>query len=179
MTIYTETERLILRELHPADAEAMFEMDSDPEVHQFVGKNPVTNIQQIHDVIQFVRQQYIDNGIGRWAMIDKNTNAFIGWSGLKLIKEPVEGHETHYDVGYRLLRKYWGKGYATESAIAAVKYGFEVLNANELNARAEVEHKASKHVLEKAGLKCMNILKFEDVDHYWFSLMRADWEQIK
>jgi RimJ/RimL family protein N-acetyltransferase len=178
MKIFIETERLILRELLPADADEMFEMDSDPEVHKYLGKKPVTDIAQIRDVIQFVRQQYIDNGIGRWAMVDKNTNAFLGWTGLKLMKEPTEGYDTYYDLGYRLLRKYWDKGFATESAIAAARYGFKTMNLAEINGQVELGNTASQRVLEKTGLKKVDVRNFYGEPHHWLSLKREDWKNL-
>ena len=65
MRIFVETDRLILRELLPQDELGMFELDSDPEVHRFLGNQPVKDMERIREVITFVRQQYVDNGIGR------------------------------------------------------------------------------------------------------------------
>lgn len=84
MKIFAETERLILREILPTDVNGIYELESDPEVHKYLGNNPVSDINQIVDGINFIRQQYIDNGIGRWAIIDKKNNNFIGWTGLNL-----------------------------------------------------------------------------------------------
>ena len=77
MKIFAETDRLILREILPTDIDGMYELDSDPEVHRYLGNQPVTNKDQVVEVINFIRQQYIDNGIGRWAIIDKKTNAQV------------------------------------------------------------------------------------------------------
>ena len=147
-----ESERLYYRELLPEDAEAMFAMDNNPEVHRYLGKNPTQSIEETRKVINYVRQQYIDNGVGRMAAILKETNEFIGWGGLKLERN-VNGHETFYDIGYRLLPQFWGKGYATESAIAFVDYGFNVLKAEKICAYADADNKASRRALEKAGLR--------------------------
>lgn len=152
MKIFAETQRLILRELLPTDAEGMFELDSDSEVHKYVGKKPVTTLQQCKDVIEFIREQYSSNGIGRWAVIEKQSGDFVGWSGLKLMKEPVNKHINFYDIGYRLIKKHWGKGYATESGIAARDYAFTTLNAKEIFAMTDVENTASRKALEKIGL---------------------------
>lgn len=65
MKIFVETERLILREILPTDIDGMFELDSDLEVHQYLGNQPITHKQQAVDAINFIRQQYIDHGIGR------------------------------------------------------------------------------------------------------------------
>ena len=83
-----ETERLLLRELWPSDDKDMFELDSNSEVHKYLGKNPVIHIEQSQELISMVRNQYQANGIGRWATIEKETGLFIGWSGLKFITEP-------------------------------------------------------------------------------------------
>lgn len=108
------------------DVDPFFEMDSDPEVHKYLGTQPVKSRDQIVETIHYVRQQYIDNGIGRWAIADKFTNQFIGWTGLKLVKEIMNNQTNYYDLGYRLLRKYWGRGYATETAQASLSYGFDI-----------------------------------------------------
>src|SRR5688572_121541 len=112
MKEFVETERLLLREMLPSDYQGIFELDSDPDVHTYLGKDPITDFQQAKNVIDFIQKQYLENGIGRWAVIEKQTKAFVGWSGLKLIKEKTNGHVDHYDLGYRFIRKYWGRGYA-------------------------------------------------------------------
>jgi [ribosomal protein S5]-alanine N-acetyltransferase len=150
-----ESERLLYRELLPSDAEAMFEMDSNPEVHRYLGGKPTQTIEETRKVIDFVRQQYIDNGIGRFAAVLKETGEWIGWVGLKLERN-VNGHEAFYDIGYRLRPEFWGKGFATESAIAFVDYGFNVLKADKICAYADESNNASRRALEKAGLKYIN-----------------------
>src|SRR6476660_5829932 len=119
MKIFAETERFILREILPTDVDGFFELDSDPDVHRYLGKNPVKDKNQIVNTIAFIRQQNADNGIGRWAIVDKNTNEFIGWAGLKWVTEFTNKHKNYYDLGYRLRKKFWGKGIATETAIAS------------------------------------------------------------
>ena len=124
-----ESSRLTYRELLPSDDEAMFELDSNPNVHLYLGNNPATNIEQSRSYIKQVREQYRINGIGRMAAILKETGEFIGWAGLKL-ESNVNGHDRFYDVGYRFIERYWGNGYATEAAQFFVNYGFEVLKLN-------------------------------------------------
>ena len=122
MKIFAETERLILREILPTDVEGMYQLDADPDVHKYLGNKPVTSREQTLEVINFIRQQYIDNGIGRWAIINKKSNEFLGWTGLKLVTDETNHHKNYYDLGYRLIKKYWGKGIATESACASLDY---------------------------------------------------------
>ena len=172
MKIFAETERLILREIVQSDENGFFELDSDPEVHRYLGNKPVESIEEVRAVIKFIRQQYIDNGIGRWAVIEKNTNSFIGWAGLKLVKESINNHTDFYDIGYRLQKKFWGKGFATEAAKAAIDYGFNQLKLNEIFALADINNHASRKVLEKAGLKYIETFEYEGMPHNWFKIIR-------
>lgn len=172
-----ETERLILRDLLLTDEAALFEMDSNKEVHKYLGNKPSTSILQSREMIQNIRQQYADNGIGRWAVIEKETGKFIGWSGLKF-KEFENNHINFYDVGYRLHPKYWGKGYATESAKAALEYGFSTMNLNEIIGIANIENKASRGALEKCGLTFVEKFMWEkDIQCDWLKITKEEWLQ--
>jgi RimJ/RimL family protein N-acetyltransferase len=178
MTIYAETERLILRELLPTDDAGMFALDSDPEVHRFLGNRPVMHISEAQHYIAFVRQQYLDNGIGRWAVIEKATGAFMGWSGLKLVTEMTNGHERYLDIGYRFIRRYWGQGYATESAIAARNYAFGIMNASVVYGAASVANMASRHVLEKIGMTYVNDYYWQDIPCRWYELTKENYRKL-
>lgn len=175
MDFHIETERLILRDIRAEDEDGLFELDSNPEVHLYLGRTPVTNRDQVRAVILFIQQQYQDNGIGRWAVIEKATNRFIGWSGLKLMTEPVNEHVNYYDLGYRFIQSHWGKGYATETALASLRYGFETLNASAIYGMADVHNLASRHVLEKAGLRRFPPFDFDGIPHDWFQITREEW----
>lgn len=177
MKIITETERLVIREIIPADAPGFFEMDSNPKVHTYLGNNPVKNIEESRQVIKGAIQRYEDDGISRWTMIEKATGDFVGWTGLLLMKEKINDHIDYYDLGYRLVEKHWGKGYATESAIASLKYGFEIMNLENIYAVAAVGNTASIHVLEKAGLKRGKIVEAWGHDHYWFQINQDAWKK--
>lgn len=175
MGIFAETDRLILREILPEDEESLFLLDSDPEVHLFLGNNPIKKIEEARNVIEFIRQQYVDNGIGRWAVIEKETAEFIGWSGLKLITEITNNHVNYYDLGYRLIKKYWGKGYATETAYASLCYAFTQLDVKEVFAIADVRNLSSKKVLEKVGLNIIGTFDYQGLKHFWFKIEKDVW----
>jgi len=164
-----ETERLLLRELLLNDDVGMFELDSNPEVHTYLGNNPVKSIEESREAIANIRQQYLENGIGRWAVILKETGEFIGWSGLKLEKN-VNNHETFYDLGYRFIQKHWGKGYAFETAKAFVDFGFNELHLPVINAWADFDNLASRKVLEKVGMKYVNSFKYDGAEEVWYEL---------
>jgi [ribosomal protein S5]-alanine N-acetyltransferase len=172
MKIFAETERLLLRELLPADVDGYFEMDSDPDVHTYLGSEPMQQKEQAANAIQFIRQQYIDNGIGRWAVIDKKTNAFLGWAGLKLITELTNNHINYLDLGYRFIKKYWGQGFASEAAAASLAYAFNELQANEVYAIADCENKASNKILTKTGLTLVETFVLHDIPCNWYKIDR-------
>src|SRR5690606_29460565 len=119
----------------------MFELHSDPEVHIYLGNKMITSKEKINEVIDSVRQQYIDYRVGRWAMIYKKTNEFIGWTGLQFVTKEINHHKNSYDLGYRLIKRFWGQGFAIESAFASLDYAFEKLNANEVYAIADCKNK--------------------------------------
>ena len=73
MNLVIETERLLMREFLPSDADAFFEMDKNPEVHKYLWNKPVTTIEEVYESINMVRQQYLDNKIGRFSTILKET----------------------------------------------------------------------------------------------------------
>ncbi|MES2454861.1 MAG: GNAT family N-acetyltransferase [Bacteroidota bacterium] len=175
MKIYVETDRIILREIVAEDAAALFEMDADPEVHRYLGKQPLRTIAQVQDYILFVRQQYIDFGIGRWAIVDKASNELVGWGGLKFRTDCVNGISNFHDVGYRLLRRFWGMGYATESARASLKYAFEVMGLEAVYALANVGNMASRNALLKSGLKITARLTHEGLECDWFEISKTDY----
>ena len=172
MKIFVETERLILRELLPSDLEGMFELDSDPRVHRFLGEKPVKSIEESEKIIAYVREQYEQRGIGRWAAIEKSSGDFIGWSGLKLNTTPLNGKTNFYDIGYRLIPRYWGKGYATESARPALDYGFQTLNLKVIYGAALIDNHASNRILKKLGLTYIENFEFEGETACWYAKER-------
>lgn len=162
MTFYIETERLILRELRLTDLEGMFELDSDPEVHRYLGNKPVKTRAESQKILESVLNQYKERGIGRWAAIEKSTGDFIGWSGIRLNTEyNMNGFTKYYDIGYRLIQRYWGKGYATESGKAALNYAFDAMQLPEVYATTEIGNQASHNALIKIGFKYVEDFYFE------------------
>jgi len=165
-----ETPRFILREFLESDTEGLFEVDSDPEVNRYLGNKPVKNKEETLNIIKFIRQQYIDNGIGRWAIIDKNTGEFIGWTGLKWITEPINNKKHYYDLGYRLNQKYWGKGIASETAFASLEYAFNVLKTDKVIGIAHYENTASNRILQKVGMKFIESFELDGTKHNWYEI---------
>jgi [ribosomal protein S5]-alanine N-acetyltransferase len=170
LKIYAETERFFLREILLTDVDAMFKLDTDPEVHQYLGNKPVTDKKHVIEIINFIRQQYVDNGIGRWAIIDKKNNDFVGWTGLKFVTNTTNNHSHYYDLGYRLIKKYWGQGIATETAIATLNFAFNELNIDAVYAIADCGNDGSNKILKKIGLHLIEKFDLNGIEHNWYKI---------
>jgi ribosomal-protein-alanine N-acetyltransferase len=173
MNIHIETDHLIIRDLEETDVEGIFALDSDPEVHRYLGNQPIDTMEEAKKSIRYIRQQYLDNGIGRWAIIDKKTNDFVGWTGLKY-EENLRKEFSYYDLGYRLRKKYWGQGIGYQTATASLKYGFDRLNLSEICAAADIDNQASNRILRKVGLEFVEVFEYEGILHNWYKLTQAD-----
>jgi len=165
-----ETPRLIIREINFDDLPGMFALDSNPKVHKHLNGGIIKSIDESNQLIGFIRQQYLDNGIGRWAMVEKTSGNFIGWTGFKFISETINGQSNYYDLGYRMLPQYWGNGYATESAKACLNYGVETLKLNAVYAMASSHNIASQNVLLKTGFANTGTFLHHNVLHHWFEI---------
>jgi len=176
--IFAETDLILLGELLPSDDNSLFELNSDEHIFRYLWDNVTEDIKQCREEIRAIRQQYIDNGIGRWAIIEKSTNNFVGWAGLKLEKEVINNHTDFYNLGLRLMRKYWNKGYATDATKASIDYGFGKLNINAIYSEVDIYNIASKKVLIKAGFRHIETFKSEGYDVCWFGITKAEWEKL-
>lgn len=163
MNLILETERLLLRPLELADAEAMFAMDNNPNVHLYLWQKPTQDIEETKKIIEMVQSQYIKNSIGRFATILKETGEFLGWTGIKFVDDHVEnGNTNFFDYGYRLNEKFWGKGYATEATKLWLDYGLNQMNIDSLHAYTHSENGASNTILKKTGMRFMEEYADED-----------------
>lgn len=147
MQIILETERLILRKMELFDAAFFFELNADPEVIKYTGDGGFKNLKESEEIIKYVHSQYDKNGYGRWLVAEKETGNPTGWCGLK-----YHDDGGFVDLGYRFMKKYWGKGYATEASKASLDYGFNILKLDRIIGRAMQENVASINVLKKMGM---------------------------
>lgn len=148
MEYIVETDRLRFRPITPADAEAMVELNSDFEVVQYTGDVAFESVEAAREFLAERLEVYHKYKRGRLIAELKSTGEIIGWAGLKYMPE-----EDVTDVGYRFYKKFWGNGYATESAKAFIDHGFNALGLDRIVAHARKENVASLRVLEKCGMK--------------------------
>jgi len=147
MKSITETDRLLIREFVPDDAEAFYAFNSDPEVMRHVGEPPSESVEQVREKI-LSYPDYRERGYGRWAVVHKADDRVIGFNGLKYLPEMDA-----VDLGYRFLKEYWGRGIATESSEAVLDYGFKQLKMDTIIGLAVPENHGSIRVLEKLGMR--------------------------
>ncbi len=168
-----ETPRLYFREINLSDAQAMFEMDSNPNIQKYVGNHPIKTIEQIQEVISNFQNQYKEFGIARWAVIDKSSKQFLGWAGWKFINFELNGHSNHYDLGYRFLEKEWNKGYASECVKALIEFGKTNFDCDKLFAYTDSQNQVSNHILQKNGFDLIETFIDENGDICnWFKLQK-------
>jgi ribosomal-protein-alanine N-acetyltransferase len=156
MKVIFETDRLLLREYAEADAEAFFQLNSDPKVLRFVPDKRLLNVEQARQIlIDHPIADYRKYGFGRGACILKSTGEQIGFAGLKYLEEFGE-----VDVAFRLMPAHWGFGLATETALASVRFGFADLGLKQIIGLVMPENIASVRVLEKTGLRYAETVTF-------------------
>lgn len=184
MQVFLETERLVLRRFTEADVDNLFDLDGDPEVMRFInGGNPTPRDVIRNDILpRFLHYYECFAGFGFWAAIEKSTGDFLGWFHFR---PPEGGGPDEVELGYRLRRAAWGKGYATEGSRALIHKGFTELGVRRVVASAMTVNTASRRVMEKAGLTLARTFHQEwperiegteqgDVE---YALRKADWER--
>ncbi len=149
-----QTERLILREFSPDDAVHMYLLNLDPEVLRFTGDVAFENIAAARVFLEQY-DHYQKYGFGRWAVIRKSDQAWLGWCGLKFSENTSE-----YDVGFRFFKKYWGQGYATEAAATCLDAGFHTFGMPLIVGRAMIANVNSIRVLQKIGMSWWKNIDF-------------------
>ena len=147
--IKRETERLILRQWRSTDFEPFARMSASPEVMAFF---PSTLTQaQSDEGARRCQSLIAQHGWGFWAVEEKASGQFIGFTGLHHTKECLPFPPT-VEIGWRLAPAFWRKGYATEAAKEALHVGFEILNLNEIVSFAVVSNVKSRAVMERLGM---------------------------
>lgn len=140
-----KTERLYLTEFSPDIAKEFYELNSDKEVLRYTGDQAFAKIKSAIDFLQEY-DSYEKHGFGRWSLYTKENDTWIGWCGLR------KNTLGHVDLGFRLHRRFWNNGYATEASNACLKYAFENLELDLIIARSNVNNQASIKVIKKISL---------------------------
>lgn len=144
-----ETERLWLCEFIEDDAEAFYELNRDPEVTRYTGDLGAATIEETRESLRTRPiAGYSKHGFGRLACVLKENGQIIGFAGLKYLDELKD-----VDIGYRLMKAYWGRGLASEAARAVLDDGFTRLGLKRVLGLVDPANIASVRILEKLGLR--------------------------
>lgn len=171
--IIATTDRLILRLQTYADAPSLVELNSDPDVVRYTGNGPLANEAEARKLLEdLVFPQWQKYKMGRFSVTLKD-GTFIGWCGLKFLKETND-----VDLGYRFMKKYWGKGYATESSRAVLDYGFKTLNLDRIIATAMPENTDSLKVMQKLGMTFRGLQQnpTDPIPLIYYDIKKSEWK---
>lgn len=153
MTIVITTARLALRHFTPEDTDALAAIFGDREVMRY-SLSGVKTRSQTREFISWIHSNYQKYGFGLYAVTLRKTKQLIGYCGLLVwYFEEV----TEVEIGYRLAREYWGKGLATEAAVAVRNYAWQQLELNRLICLIQPENKPSLRVAAKLGMSLEKI----------------------
>ncbi len=151
LDVFLEIERLILRRFTSADVDNLYRLDGDPEVMRFLTGGQGTPREEIEDDILPAFMSYYSRfeGYGFWVAIERTTGDFIGWYHFRpLPGRPMDEPE----LGYRLRREAWGKGYGTEGSRALIQKGFVDFGVQRVIASTYQDDLAFRRVMEKSGM---------------------------
>jgi len=184
MEIFLETARLLLRRFTEDDVDNLAELDSDPDVMRFINGGRSTPREEIEsDVLPgFLGYYERFSGYGFWAAVEKSSGRFVGWFHFR---PAADASPDEVELGYRLRRSAWGKGYATEGSRALIDKGFAELGVRRVVASTMVVNVASRRVMEKAGLRFVRTFHQPWPDHIEgeeqgdveYALLRSEWER--
>lgn len=138
---------MVIRLICKNDLKALYSLLSNKEVMRYSAYGPYSK-KQTEDWISFIQDYYINYPLGMMAVTEKSNNKLIGICGLM----PLDKDSPEYEIGYRMLPNFQGKGYATEAAIAVRDYASEI-GFTKFIAYIEEENKSSIRVSEKIGMK--------------------------
>ena len=141
-----ETERLTLRSFREEDVTPFFELSQDPDVMRYVGDRRVPTLQEAWRAIAGWIGHWALRGYGQWAVEERTSGELIGRAG---IINPAEWPGP--ELGYLLGRAWWGHGYATEAAGAAMDWGFEQIGFTDLLSLIDPDNHASIAVATRLG----------------------------
>lgn len=175
-----QTARLNLRQWCDSDRAPFAQLNADPDVMRYF-PNPYTRAESdaaLDALFTAIEQR----GHSFFAAERRDTNEFIGFIGIKYSPEGLP-FAPCVDIGWRLLPNHWGKGFATEGAIATLAYGFEHIGLEEIVSMTPINNRESERVMQKIGLvkQTHTFLhpalpaEHELAEHVLYTLSKSQW----
>lgn len=167
-----ETERLIIRPFTPQDLNKLIELRSDDDVIKYLGGRRLQNPEAIAKRLEFYIDCYHRFGYGMSAMIWRETGEMIGWCGLQPLEDSDET-----EIGYGMIKEFWGRGIGYECAAAWLRYGFEKTNLTRIVAVASPENTGSWRIMEKLGMRREKIETHYGMECVFYRIDKEDFER--
>ena len=147
------TPHLVLRPLQEADAGVLHRIYQTEGVLRYFPDPAPPPLEKVQRFITVQQAHWEKHGYGNWGILPEGQAELIGWAGLQYLPELDET-----EVGFLLDRPFWGKGYATEAALASLRFGFEIIKLDHIIALVHPENLASRRVIQKCGMKYVDTL---------------------
>jgi [ribosomal protein S5]-alanine N-acetyltransferase len=173
-----ETDRLLLRKMRLDDADDMFAYASDPEVTRYVLWDTHRSVEDSTNFLRFATEGYERGDFLGWGLVLKASGAFVGTCGMEVPDAPEHARA---ELGYVLSREHWGRGLMPETVRRMIRFCFETMNLNRVEARCIAENTASARVMEKAGMSYEGTLRSRECikgayrDMKMYSILRREY----
>ncbi len=183
---YLRTDRVTLRRFGADDADLLIELDSDPEVMRYLSGGAPTAPEVVREQVLPGLLAAYERWMGRFGLFAAETNAngaFLGWFCLRPERD---GPRDEVELGYRLRRAAWGRGYATEVSAALVERAFTDLDVRVVWGATMALNRPSQHVMEKVGMAVTQVLETPEdmlavegaeLGGYRYEITRDQWGQ--
>ena len=167
-----ETGRLRLRRFLPSDLDALAALMGDPEVMRFIGREAGRTLSpaEAEELLALLLAEWDRRGFGRFVVLDKEAGHFIGLCGWKTLEGAADKPELLYLLG----KEHWGRGLAFEAAAACLRYGFGELGMTRVVALTRPDHRVSRRVLERLGMRCEGVGVYYGVEAVCYAVTRAE-----
>jgi len=159
------TERLLLRKFKDDDFESYYDILKQEEVSMWLGNGKRKSQEDVKRVMKYFERHWTLNDYGVWAVINRETNELIGQCGFNILEDTKET-----ELLYAFDSKFWGKGYATEASMAAIKFLSENFKLNPIVALAYPNNDRSSNVIKKIGFEYKGMAKHFGVELLYFQL---------
>ncbi len=169
-TLVIGTPRLALRHLASEDLDALAAIQADPEVMRYFPSGPRSRAETLRDLERCIALQ-IEHGFSLWAAIDREDGRLIGRCGL--LPQSLQGRQ-EVEIAYLIARSSWGRGLATEAALAIRDHGFDAIGLDRLVSIIHRDNLASRRVAEKAGLRPERMIQFMNHRCWLYAIDRRD-----
>ncbi|MBT3586302.1 MAG: GNAT family N-acetyltransferase [Halobacteriovoraceae bacterium] len=141
------SKRLLFREIEESDVEILHDSFSDPETMKYWLGGLTSSIEETRQKVEEMKKHWLEYGHGDWIITSKDGEDILGYCGLHHVEEMEE-----VNISYVINKKFWGKGLASEAAIAAIQFGFEHLEFKQVVAVIHPENRGSAQVALNSGM---------------------------